>query len=268
MKPDGWPRRFGRVEHEDRDTEIFERIPWESLEKGSQRRWWVYLGAAALFMGGIGISIGRGTASPVAPAPADTTQVVPIAEEEVAPPPSIITSTTMATSGTWAEADLMAAPVPGLETSAASLAEWFVVDHFTRDGSSGEEGRSFVDWAGPIAFEWVESGGAEVTVLIRRLATPGEGSYQRLPDEAWKVVLSLDDTGWKVVDGPYSAQPADSVVDIDPLDSSVPDQVGELAGDEPVTGASRIGPDWVIEVDWVDDAGLSWPVRRLLPDGP
>lgn len=272
MKPDGRARRFGLVEPDDRDTEIFERIPWEALEKDGQRRWWVYLGAAALLMGGIGVSIGRGIASPVAPSPvastpADTTGAAQVTGEPIAPRPSMMPSTSVATRGTWAEADLMAAPVPALETAAASLAEWFVVDHFTRDGSNEEEGRSFVDWAGPIAFEWVEPGRAEVTVLIRRLATSGEGAYQRLPDEAWTVITSLDDADWKVVDGPYPAEAAGPVIDIEPLEAAVPDQVVESAG-EPVMAASRLGSDWVIEVEWVDDAGLSWPVRRLVPDRP
>ncbi len=258
------------MEADDRDTEIFERIPWEALEKrGGERRWWVYLAAAALFMAGLGVTIGRSIASPTAPPEADSSSLVPTTLPVAAPPTSITTpSTDDVTSGTWAEADLMAASAPALETSAASLAEWFVAGYFTRDGSDGEGGRSFVDWAGPIGFEWVESGRAQVTVLVRRLAGLDEGPYQRLSDEAWKVVLALDEEGWQIVDGPFRADVPKSPVAIEALDSAVPDQVVALAGDETVAGARREGPDWLVEVDWTDEAGLIWPIRRLLPGGP
>lgn len=259
------------MEPDDRDTEIFERIPWEALEKRGERRWWVYVVAAALFMGGLGVTIGRTTGPPTAPADIESEGLVPITEPMTVEPPSTNTSTTIANSGTWAEADLLAAPVPALETAAASLAEWFVVDHFTRDGSGGSggiSGRSFVDWAGPIGFEWVESGRAEVTILVRRLAVGDEGPYRRLPDEAWTMTLALDGTGWKIVDGPFPAEPPAASVEIGDLDPGVPAQVAAMVGDQRVLGASRIGSGWLVEVEWTDEAGLRWPIRRRLPDQP
>jgi hypothetical protein len=263
------------VEPDDRDTEIFERIPWEALEKNAgERRWWVYLAAAALFMGGLGVTIGRSTVSPAEPLRPDPPQspmIIESPEPTTSSVPSPSTTTIAAeetTEGTWAEADLMAAPVPALETAAASLAEWFIVDFFTRDGTGDEEGRSFVDWAGPIGLKWLDDARAEVTVLIRRLAAPGEGPYERLADEAWRIVLTLADAGWKVTDGPFPAQPPDAVVALEELGSDVPDRVQELASDQTVRAASPMGSDWLVEVDWTDVAGLHWPIRRLLPAGP
>src|SRR5690606_15799183 len=167
---------------DERDVEVFERIPWESLQTKPDRRWIVYLTSGVLVLGAIGVSVGRQMAGPTPPAmstpsaPAATTMAVPPPVTE--PPP-----TTSTTPPLWSEADLMALPAATLEIPALARAEWFVSDYFTRDG---EEERSFVEWVRAESIEWVAESTAEVSVLVRRLAASGDDPYTRLPTELWR----------------------------------------------------------------------------------
>ncbi|HEX2153234.1 MAG TPA: hypothetical protein VHL52_04590 [Acidimicrobiia bacterium] len=221
---------------EERDVEIFERIPWESLEPRPDRQWIAYLLAGIVVLGAVGISLGRQmAAAPPAPLTVTTTALAP----DPVPPASVTTDTvtteTVATvpepATTWSEADLMALPVSSLETSAAALAEWFIVEYFTREEDGGS--RSYVDWAETSQVEWTDTSSAEVTVLVRRLAAGADEAYQRLEAEAWKVETNLDDTGWTVVGGPIQAEPPEM---------ALPDRGGG--------------------VEWTDGAGISWTVHE------
>lgn len=127
----------------------------------------------------------------------------------------------------------MAIPAESLEATAAAIAEWFIVDHFTRDGSGdGSDGRSFVEWAGTLERVWVDSATLELTVVVRRLAAPGDEPYRRLPTEAWRVTTELSDEGWAITDGPEAV--------------SVPEHDVQVE----------------TELDWEDPAGLTWSVAR------
>lgn len=219
---------------EDRDVEVFERIPWESLEQNHDRRWLGYLLAGAILLTAVGVTIGRGTA---APAPVTVTPGTSVA---VSPPttgqPAEPVAVTTTSPALWEEADLMALPVASLELEAAAVAEWFVVDHFTRD--EGSDGRSFVDWARAARLSWTDTTTAEVTVLIRRLAAAEEEPYQRLPLEGWKVTARLRDRGWVVVDGPMAVEASAT----------------EMA----LEGGGGSGED----ATWTDGAGLTWEVKE------
>jgi hypothetical protein len=229
---------------DDTDVEVFERIPWESLENGGDRRWVAYLVAGALVLGAVGVSLGRQavpTPAPVVPTAESTIPALGSSDGAAATSPAPAPSSTSAPvteEGGWAEADLMALAEAPVELTGASVAEWFVTDHFTRDGDDG--GRSFVEWAGVVAFSWLDVDRATATVAMVRLAAEGTGEYRRLPPEAWEVVLALDEDGWAVVDGPMMAEGGSPRIEISTTDEARA----------------------TVESRWVDGAGLEWPVRE------
>jgi len=251
------------VESDEGDVEIFERIPWDALEKPQDRRWIVYLAAAAVVMGAIGVSVGRGmipVGSPPATAPSVTS---PTPEPTTPPDITVPLAAAPETPTTWTEADLMAVPAETLEDSAAVMAEWFIVDYFTRDGRDSDAGgRSFVEWAAVVDRNWLSSSVMELTVVVRRLAAEGDDVYQRIPVEGWLVTTELDDEGWVVVQGPVATSAPDPAVDLVPLDGPVPAEVASDGADGTLHGAVKMDGGWIVEVDWTDAAGLDWLIRR------
>ena len=231
-------RTFAAVEHPDRDVEVFERIPWESLERTRDLRWWIYVAAAALVMGAIGVTLGRGWA-PVEPVPVVAGDSVPATSTlstspstMVSVPPPVPDPTVAAPPSTiWSEADLMAVPEERLEAAAETVATWFLVERFTRDD---ETGRSFVEWAGALETRWVTTTTARVTMVVRRLAAEGEKAYVRVPDETWAVDLELGDTGWVVSNGPVAIEAAELTVDLRRAQTAT----------------------------WTDPAGLQWDITE------
>lgn len=250
----------------DTDVEIFERIPWESLEKNPDRRWIAYLLAGALVLGAVGVSLGRqltaGSALPPDPAPITTTVAAPPSTNPAIRPTTVpeTTAADQGPPGAWTEADLMALSDVPLELAAATTAEWFVVDYFTRDDPG--EGRSFVDWAGSLETVWIDPTTIEVTVAVRRLAAVPGAEYRRMAAEAWTVTVELGEEGWSVVGGPVEAGPVELSVTIPAIDASVPAEVAAILDGEEIGGAVEVGGRWLAEVEWVDAAGLSWTVRR------
>src|SRR5690606_40669996 len=64
-------RTFAGVDDE-RDVEVFERIPWEALTERPDRRWIAYVVAAVIVLGALGVSIGRHLAGGPALSPPTT----------------------------------------------------------------------------------------------------------------------------------------------------------------------------------------------------
>jgi hypothetical protein len=259
--------RTGESPERDTDVEIFERIPWESLEKNPDRRWIAYLLSGALVLGAVGVSLGRqlsaGSALPPDPAPIVTTTLAVLPSTLATVGPTTVPETTAAdrvAPGARTEADLMALSDVPLEMAAATAAEWFVVDYFTRDDPG--EGRSFVEWAGSLETTWIDPTTIEVTVAVRRLAAAPGIDYRRMGPEAWRVTVELGDEGWSVVEGPVEAGPVELSVTIPEIDAPVPAEVAATLDGEEVVGAVEVGGRWLAEVEWVDAAGLSWWVRR------
>ena len=224
-------RTFAGVDDE-RDVEVFERIPWEALTERPDRRWIAYVVAAVIVLGALGVSIGRHLAGGPALSPPTTLGAAtdPVTTTTGTVPPVTAPPTTVSM---LTEADLMALPAANLEWPAAAVAEWFVVDHFTRDAA--DEDRSYVEWVRALEVEWTSTTTASVTVLARRLAAKGDEPYRRLDDEVWEVVTELGEQGWTVAAGPIPAEAPT-------LDAAV-----EATS------------------EWVDDAGLTWPVQGTEP---
>ena len=232
-----------RERGDDTEVEVFERIPWESLERaGGDRRWIAYLVTGVLVLGAVGVSLGR-QITPVSTSVDSTVPPAVASSQPVAGPPAGGVSlppagtTTVPETGLWSEADLMALADAPVEVTAASVAEWFIRDHFTRDGDDGE--RSFVEWVGTVGFTWTDPARAAVTVALVRLASEGEAEYRRLDPEGWEVHLELDEEGWMVVDGPFMAE-----------------------GGRPRVVMSAPGSTETAESEWIDGAGLTWTVRE------
>ena len=256
-------RTFAAVDSDERDVEIFERIPWEALDKPGDRRWMVYLAATALVMVALGVTVGRSMGGPPAAAPSTTLAQPPVPSPPAAAPTTSPAVTAPEISTSWSEADLMAVPAESLEGVAGAMGEWFVVDFFTREGAEGGD-RSFVEWSAVVAREWVSSSALDLTVVLRRLAATGDDAYQRLPVEGWVVSLELGDEGWVVVDGPVSVPAPDLAVDISDLDDKPPATVVAAVDDGEVTSGTESDEGWLVEVDWTDAAGLEWVVRRRI----
>ncbi len=266
--PDGSYVRAVEEPREEHDVEVFERIPWEALEKsGPDHRWLAYLVAMVVVLGAVGISIGRGMAPSPVTSPAVTqapTATIPVASDvHEAPAPEPTAAPNQAS--VLSEADLMALPGDSLEAGAAAVAEWFVVDHFTRE--DGDGGRSFVDWARAGELTWLGATTIDVTVLIRRLAASGDDAYQRLPAEAWRVTTELIDDHWVVIHGPTPAQAPTLDVSLPAPEGDVPDRVASSVEDGTITGAAQVEGRWSVELQWTDDAGLTWTVREWVEDG-
>jgi len=249
---------------EDHDVEVFERIPWESLEQNPNRRWIPYLVATAVVLGAVGVTIGRGMITPPVEQPTVlATTTAPMTDSSAGPvvgaTGSPDTTILPAQDSMWSEADLMALPEGAVETAAMAVAEWFIVEHFTRE--DGDEGRSFVEWARAGELTWMDPTTVDVTVLVRRLAAKGDDPYQRLPAEAWQVTTELDGDRWVVTHGPVQMAPPTLDVAVPSLDGRVPDELA-VATEAPMLGAAKIDEDnWSVGVEWTDAAGLIWLVR-------
>lgn len=239
LKPGGPSRTFPAVDDE-HDVEVFERIPWESLEQPPDRRWMAYLLAAAIILGAVGVSFGRQMGRETQPGPTTSNATVGATRRDHTPAPTVEATAVPELLTTWSEADLMALPADSLDAAAAATAEWYVVDFFTRDEPAGD--RSFVEWVRASQVEWRSPSTAEVTVLIRRLAAVGDEPYQRLEAEAWRITTELADGGWAVVPGPVRQETPELVVLPDP-------------------GAAQS------EAEWTDPAGVVWRVRPPPEEG-
>ena len=119
--------------------EVYERIPWETLEKkGSDRQWLLYAVAGSVVLGALAYSFIRNQPAEIPPpataeaasaavssVPATTTTAVPVAPQ----------ASTVASPLVVAEADLYAVDPERLIDQAATHAEWFAVEFVAYDGS-------------------------------------------------------------------------------------------------------------------------------------
>jgi len=194
------------------DSEEFEQIPWSALvaeqNHGVDRRVYLAVGAVGVVIAMVfGARLfGNATPQPTPP-PAATSQ--PLVE---------IVETTSTAGVVVSEADLMAGapdvlPI-GNELELTAIAEWFVTDYFTTDGSS-ETVRSvramlspvagalelphnaepappvtYVEWARATNTRLVDEGEISVDVAFRTITDTGEG-FERDAIRAVAVTLLL-----------------------------------------------------------------------------
>ncbi len=175
--------------------EVYERIPWETLEKqGGDRQWMIIAVAGAIAAGALAYSFMRNQpVAPPIPPPAEAAAVAP--PTSLAPPVSTIASPLVVT-----EADLYAVDPERLIDHVAAHAEWFAVEYFSVDGS--DESRAtlagllpvgvpvpeapagtqvFVDWVGVRSIAETAPLTYQVEVLVRSLVSHQDGAFARQP---------------------------------------------------------------------------------------
>lgn len=261
--------------------EVYERIPWETLEKKtSDRQWIVYAVAGAVVLGSLAYSFMR--SQPTAPPP-------PVAEELAATAPATtIVSTPHSTPDTVAsplvvaEADLYAVDHSQLAGQAASHAEWFAVEYVAVDGSVGsretlaallpegvplpeapEGTQVFVDWARASTINPTGPTSFEVAVLVRSLVSVGEQGFERQVPLLVTVSLDIGEDGAPRITGAPYLDVAKPGPGTDMALAEVPEelaaQVAEAHG-EVVGGVQRDDGTWEVVVLAEGADGVRRPV--------
>lgn len=190
-------------------NEVYERIPWETLERGGGERQWVIIAVAgAVAVGAIAFSFMRG--QPAVPPPT-------VVEPAAAPPaaaPAPETPTTVASPVVVSEADLYAVDAERLAGVAEAHAEWFAVEYLSVDGSdqsrqtlasllpSGaplpeapDGTQVFVDWAGAQSVTEIAPVTYAVEVVVRSLVASGDEGFTRQPARLLEVVVAVGQDG-------------------------------------------------------------------------
>jgi hypothetical protein len=201
--------------------EVYERIPWEMLEKGrnDDRRWLLFGIAGAVVLGALAYSlVGNHSSSPspdpVSQSPSSTPASVPPA----APPPMAVTPSAPTVT---AEADLYAVDPEQVRYEASARAEWFTAEYLTVDNSqqsqdvltsllpsdvplpqAPEGAQVFVEWVKATGVMEIAPLTYQVTVLARTLAATDGGAYVRQPPLSVTVSVSVAGEHPEIVSAP------------------------------------------------------------------
>ncbi len=262
---------------EDERDELYERIPWETLDKGGgDRHWLAYVVAGAIALGALAYSFTRNQPlAPPTPEPVSTT--LPVSTGTTAPPAP---PSTVADPLVVAEADLYAVDPELFARQAAAHAEWLAVEYVSFDGSEqseaalapllpagiplpeGSEGTQvFVDWAG--AAEVVETGPTsfEVSVLVRSLRSTSESGFVRQPARIVTVPVEVSEDGPRTTGVPMLS-PATPVPAVEMSLAPVPEEVLSTlpVGADPLGGRQRADGSWDVVVIVSGEDGVSRPV--------
>lgn len=264
----------------DRD-EVYERIPWETLEaKGGNRQWLVYAVAAALVVGALAYSFTRNQPAPSAPqvqAPV-VTSTVPgtTATSAAAPTPSPAAGPVVV-----AEADLYAVDPERLIDVAAAHAEWFAVEYVSYDGNT-ESGRAlegllpegtplpqapegtqvFVDWSRATNVVQVGPTEYEVEVTVRSLVAEDASVFARQDPVRLVIPVELDEHGNPRIARPPLLESVDLARQANMSLQVVPPEVAQTVGveGEIVGGLQDADGDWLVVVMAPGDDGVTRPV--------
>jgi hypothetical protein len=272
-------------------NEVYERIPWETLEEKKPDRQWLMLAVAGAIV--LGALTYTWAANRAAPTVASTTVAAanaptPAAAAPPAAAPAPVTTTAVTVPVLAAEADLYAVHPERAIDRAMAHAEWFVEEYLTIDGSEEsratltallpagvplpvavEGTRVFVEWVRAMTVEEVGELSYRVTVLARTLAAEAGADYVRQPVLSLEVDVSVADAGARVVTAPTLA-PA-SIGEAYPLAmGEVPDEVGttalqQVGGTEVVGGTQGGDGTWQVIVMAPGAAGVARPVSVAVP---
>lgn len=248
--------------------EVYERIPWETLEKSGHDKQWLYVGlAGAVALGALAYSFMK--SQPVDPMP--SAQPVPSAAPVTAAPSSMASSTTLGSPVVVAEADLYALDPERLIDTAAAHAEWFAVEYFSVDGSDAgantlsgllpsgvplpeapEGTQVFVDWAGTHRVTEVGPLSYEVDVVVRTLVSTGESGFTRQPPRMARIEVGIGGDGTPVVLGaPVLVEPPSHVPALAQLQDVPAEVLERVANARAVVGG-------------VPDSGGGWRVVAMM----
>lgn len=264
-------------------NEVYERIPWETLEKQGGERQWLYIGlAAAVALGALAYSFMRN--QPVEP-PASV-QAAPTTASATPTTSNMGVPSTVASPVVVAEADLYAVDPERMVDSAVVHAEWFAVEYFSVDGSelsrsaissllpSGipapeppENTQVFVDWAGAQRVSEIAPFSYEIDVIVRSLVSTGDSGFVRQPPRMIRVEVTVGEDGAPRVSGAPTMLAAPVSAPAPVTLQSVPAQVAEQVSASGTIVGGVQGPDggWrvVAMVEGVD--GVNRPTTLEVP---
>ncbi len=271
-------------------NEVYERIPWETLEdKKPDRQWLVFAVAGAVVVGALAYSFT--SSRPIALPPGSEATVeptIPPSPAVSAAPPPVAATAPPATPVVTAEADLYAVHPERILDEVMAHAEWFVAEYLTVDGSdqgkatlaallpagvpppvAPEGTRVFVESVRARSVEEVAPLTYRVTVLARSLAATGEAAYQRQAPVDLVVDVVVGEDGPQVA-MPPTVTPAAVPTTYDPGLSTVPDDVGAAAleqsgGSEVVGGRQNPTGGWQVVVLVTGADGVSRSATVQLP---
>lgn len=260
---------------DEKNQEVYERIPWETLEKQGGDRQWLILGiAGAVVAGSLGYSFMSNRPAPLQPsstevvaaatAPPTTFAPMAPAPAPAQPAPSLVT-----------EADLFAVDPDRLATEAAARARWVVREYLADDGSSEQgvlrallpadiplpstpEGvLVFVEWVDSVGVAEIDVGTYRVDVLARYMVSSDGGDYQRVDPELFTLDIGMADGIPRVLGAP-TVKAVDSPTTAGIGLGAVPDAVA--------AGVEALRPGSEIVGGYVDQTG-TWNVV-VLATGP
>lgn len=278
--------------------EIYERIPWETLEDRGGDKQWLMMGiAAAVVAGALAYSYvsSRPAEPPLAqPEVAATPQSsVPGADDPVAEalPPAALPPAALPPAASppsnVSEADLYAVSADQLADQAAGHARWFIREFLaTETGSessvlrmllpsdvplpvSPEGVAVFVEWVESLSVEEVDLATYRIEVLARYMVSTGEAPYQRMPPEVFVVDVTLADGTPRVLSAPrilpLQLGPASTVA----LGEVPPAIAGALEGLRPdseiIGGIALADGSWNVVVMTPGPGGVLRPESLLVP---
>lgn len=257
--------------------EVYERIPWETLERtGGDRQWIVYAVCGAVVVGALAYSfvLNRPVAQPVSA----TQPAVSSVPATSAVPAAVGSPSTTASPVVVAEADLFAVDPERIIQSAATHAEWLAVEYVSSDGGeettlagllpvgaplpiSPEGIQVYVDWAGIRSVSQTGESSFRVEVLVSSLAAKEGQGFVRQPPLVVGVPVEVDpDGGVRATSVPSVSEVAmPSPVDLGLLD--VPPEVSAAlpeGGD--VVGGRQTAEGWEVVMMLTGGDGVSRPV--------
>jgi len=261
--------------------EVYERIPWETLDhKGGNRQWMVYAVAGAIVLGALAYSFTRNQQAPPMPqtaAPAVTSTIpATTATTAAAPTPS-----TAASPVVVAEADLYAVDPERLIDLAMAHAEWFAAEYISYDGSPesatvlqqllpdgvplprAEEGTQvFVDWARATGLTQTGSTTFDVEVVVRSLVSADGSAFVRQAPQKLLIPVDLDGEGHPRVSRPPLVTVVDAVEPAGLSLHAVPPEVEQAIGVEGEVVGGLQGSDggWLVVVMSPGSDGVTRPV--------
>jgi len=248
--------------------EVYERIPWETLErKGGDRQWLVYAVAGAVVLGALAYSFMR--SQPTAAPPPPETVTAATAPAATAPSNMDSTPSTVTSPLVVTEADLYAVDPERLVDQAAGHAEWLAIEYVAYDGSeqstetlqtllpaglplpdAPDDTQVFVDWARARAVTQTGPTSFEVDVLVRSLVSSGESGFVRQPPLVVSVPVEVGEDGEPLVVGVPGLAVVESTDPIQIELLEVPEEVSsqiETQG-EIVGGVQRSDGTWDVVI--------------------
>jgi hypothetical protein len=261
-------------------NEVYERIPWETLEsKGGDRQRWMFALAGAIVLGALAYSFMSGRPG-TNPAQSTMAGISTLAQGSVA----VVTPGTVplapvpetAAPVLVAEADLYAVAPARIVEQATAHAEWFAAEYIGVDGSEEsrlalaalmpvgvpeppppESTRVFVEWVRAMSVEELEAPDYRVTVLVRSLVAVGEEPYHRQAPFTVTVDVRVTEAGPQVMMPPVLGE-VSGAGQMPLTMNPVPVEIEEAA--VAASGASAV-------VGGIQSPGGGWMVVAIAP-GP